>query len=109
MGRALAGAAMACVFAAVASAPAAAAPAVTIDVVSNRADLISGGDALVAVGIPAGIPSSSVHVRVGTRDVTSAFDQRPNGRFEGLISGLAIGPNVIKASAAQARRASMPI
>jgi uncharacterized tannase-like protein DUF6351 len=75
-----------------------AATPVSIQVLSNRADLISAGDALVAVDLPAGTDPAKVRVNVGARDVTSAFAMRPNGRFEGLVNGLADGANVLTAT-----------
>ena len=39
-----------------------AAPSLGIDVLSNRADVISAGDALVAVKIPAGVSVAKVRV-----------------------------------------------
>src|SRR3954467_701951 len=80
------------------SAQAAQAPA--IKVLSNRADLISAGDALVAIHFPAGTKLSGVDVRLGKRDVTSAFARRANGKFEGLLHGLRVGRNVLTARAA---------
>jgi hypothetical protein len=77
--------------------PASAAGTIEIKVLSNRADLISGGDALVAIVLPAGVSASSIKVDVNGRDITSAFAIRPNGNFEGLVSGLAEGPNVLRA------------
>jgi hypothetical protein len=55
--------------------------AVTIDVLSTRADLISGGEALVALN--GGVPNS---VTLNGQDVTSEFALRPNGRYEGLLT-----------------------
>jgi Tannase-like family of unknown function (DUF6351) len=81
------------------SAGKAAASPLTIHVLSNRADLVSGGDALVAIDLPAGVRASQVQVTVGTRDVTDAFAVRPNGRFEGLVEGLDEGANQIQARA----------
>lgn len=69
----------------------------TIEVLSNRADLVSGGDALVAVNLPAGTDPSAVRVDIGGRDVTPAFVVRSNGRFEGLVGGLANGANLLTA------------
>ena len=77
----------------------AAAPSLGIDVISNRADIISAGDALVAVNVPAGVSVSRGPRVRRRRDVTSAFAVRPNGRFEGLVTGLSLGPNVITARA----------
>src|SRR3954454_8862012 len=83
---------------AVGVAPASASPAPpSIQVLSNRADLISAGDALVVIGLPAGSTPSSVRVTLGSRDVTSAFARRPNGRYEGLVTGLALGSNTLTA------------
>src|SRR5262245_60339056 len=55
--------------------------ALQIVVLSNRADLISGGDALVEIVLPGGVSPSSVRVTVDGLDVTGAFAVRPNGRF----------------------------
>jgi Tannase-like family of unknown function (DUF6351) len=82
-----------------AAAPAQAASSLEIKVLSNRADLISGGDALVEVKIPAGVATSSVKVFDDSRDVTSSFARRLNGRYEGLVTGLSVGPNVLTARA----------
>ena len=77
-------------------APASASAALNIDVVSNRADLISAGDALVAID---GADPSTIRVTEDGRDVTGAFAVRPNGRFEGLVTGLDVGPNELVATA----------
>ncbi len=87
------------------AASARAADGVHVDVLSNRADLISGGDALVAIDVPDGVDPAAVRVSVDGRDVTSAFAQRPDGRFEGLVEGLALGRNVVRATAPGGRRA----
>ena len=92
--------------AAAAKTPAAAA-ALKISVLSNRADLVSDGDALVQIAVPSGVDPSTVKVDVGGRDVTSAFAVRADGRFLGRVEGLALGPNVADREAAeQARRAA---
>ena len=80
-----------------------------IKVLSNRADLISGGDALVEIVIPPRVLSAAVRVDVDGRDVTSAFDQRPNGRFMGVLQGLKNGANVVTARAKGAATASITI
>ncbi len=74
-----------------------AAPAVSIEVLSNRADLISGGDALVAIAVPRGTSPRGIRVHVGSREVSGAFSIRPNGRLEGLVTGLRLGPNILTA------------
>ena len=75
----------------------AAAAAMKINVLSNRADLISDGDALVQIVLPSGVDPSSVKVDVGGRDVTSAFAVCADGRFLGRVEGLAVGANVLTA------------
>lgn len=72
-------------------------PAPIIEVLSNRADLVSGDRALVAVHLPAATDPAKVQVRLGTRDITGAFAVRPNGQYEGLVTGLQVGPNVLTA------------
>jgi hypothetical protein len=54
--------------AAVAAQPAVAAKAPKIRVLSNRADLVSAGDALVAVKPPAGVSPSRLRVRLRGED-----------------------------------------
>src|SRR3954447_6769797 len=92
------------------AAPAATLPGgLAIQVLSNRADVISGGDALVAVALPKGVKPASVRVFADGRNITSAFAQRPDGRFEGLVTGLADGRNALAATAPgrQTARATM--
>jgi hypothetical protein len=73
----------------------AAAAAPEIRVLSNRADLISGNDALVElVG-----DANGVAVDVDGADVTGKFALRPGGRWMGTLDGLKLGPNVVTARA----------
>jgi hypothetical protein len=69
-----------------------------LNVLSNRADLISGGDALVQVVLPARVDPSTVRVSVDGRDVTSAFAVRAGGAYEGVVTGLANGANDLMAT-----------
>lgn len=78
----------------------------TIHVLSDRADLISGGDALVSVTLPRGTRATGLRMwlspsRVAPgshgRRVTREFAPRPNGMYEGLVTGLRVGPNVLSA------------
>ena len=71
----------------------------TVEVLSNRADLVSGGDALVSVPLPTGVDPRRVRVLLGDRDVTDRFAVRPNGQFQGLLDGLAVGENVVRVQA----------
>ena len=66
-------------------------------VLSNRADLISGGDALLEIKWPVGARLDKAKITVNDVDVTSAFATRANGRYMGLVTGLANGPSQIKA------------
>jgi hypothetical protein len=71
-----------------------------IKVLSNRADLISGGDALVEVVPPAGLRLHDLTVRLNGRDVTRRFGVRATDhRFVGLVTGLHLGRNPLVATA----------
>ena len=76
-----------------------AAGTLSVQVLSNRADLISGGDALVAVALPRGVNPASVSVSLNGSNVTGEFALRENGSYEGLLTGLQVGSNVVKAEA----------
>ena len=78
-------------------ATAAAVRAPAIEVLSTRADLVSGGEALTDVALPVGTDPSGVHVTLDGHDVTSQFAPRPDGRYEGLLRGLAVGSNTVTA------------
>ena len=78
--------------------PAVGAGDVEIFVLSNRADLVSGGDALVEVVTPSGADASELRVDVDGRDVTASFGVRDGGRIIGLVDGLALGRNVVTAT-----------
>ena len=71
---------------------------IQIKTLSNRADLISGGNAYVEIVMPEGKTIAGLGVSVGGRDVTSAFAMRLNGRILGVITGLANGDNVVVVS-----------
>jgi hypothetical protein len=61
-----------------------------IEVLSNRADLISGGDALV------GVTGRVERITLNGADVTSDFSWR-HGQLVGLVDGLRIGRNELRA------------
>lgn len=65
---------------------------------SNRADLLSAGDALLEVTAPGGVRPGSVRISAGSRDVTSDFAVRPGGHFSGLVTGLPVGRTVVTAT-----------
>ena len=64
---------------------------------SNRADLVSGGDALVAVQLGAGTDPATVRVILNGADITGAFALRSNGQYAGLVTGLVEGENLLRA------------
>jgi hypothetical protein len=83
--------------------------ALQIKALSNRADLLSGGDALVEIVIPSDATGGGLRVFAGTRDVSAGFARRADGRTVGLITGLEVGPNLITADLAGKRGASLAI
>jgi hypothetical protein len=87
--------AIACVVGLAWALTAVAAPAPQILILSNRADLISGGDALVEIKWPAGTDVASARIALNNASITAAFARRPNGRYMGLVTGLKIGENVL--------------
>jgi hypothetical protein len=79
-----------------------------IAVLSGRADLVTSGDALVRVALPAGVAPKAVRVTVDHRDVTGAFV--PRGRaLVGRVSRLRPGRNVLVASRPDGSGAQMTL
>lgn len=72
-----------------------------IQVLSNRADLLSGGTALVALNLPEGADLSKIKLDVNGNDVTANFALRANGRFAGLLQGLPEGRSQLTARLAE--------
>jgi hypothetical protein len=71
--------------------------ALTISVLSSRADLVSGGDALLAIG---GVDRmKGLKVTVGGVDQSRAFGRGTDGRIEGTVTGLKLGDNRVVARA----------
>ena len=103
-------AALATLLSAIAAAPAAAAPGdAQVRLLSNRADIVSGGDALMQVVPPSGVRPSAMRVDAGGRDVTPAFGVRGDGRFVGLVTGLRDGATVVTARAPDGRGARLTV
>jgi hypothetical protein len=68
-----------------------------VTVLSNRADLISGGDALVAIQAPQHKSARAMKVTVnGSRLAKAVLHKRANDRVEGLVKGLRLGVNHIR-------------
>ncbi|MEE6263116.1 DUF6351 family protein [Plantactinospora sonchi] len=69
-----------------------------IEVLSSRADQVSGGDALIRVSVGGRIDPGSVRVTRNGADVTGSL--RADGReLRGVVDGLRDGSNVLRATA----------
>lgn len=66
-----------------------------IEVLSNRADLISGGDALVELRLPAEASLQGLKLSLNGRDLSDRFARRDNGRVMGLVEGMVVGENTL--------------
>jgi len=72
---------------------------VQLSVVSSRADLVTGGDALVRVVAPAALNGGELVVTVNGTDVSEAFRPAPEGEgFLGLVTGFGPGTNTLRAA-----------
>src|SRR3977135_1824870 len=71
------------------AAPSALAHTLSIEVLSSRPELVTGGDALVRITGAASAPTVSVS---GT-DVSAVFKSDPKGGWVGLVTGLRDGTN----------------
>src|SRR3954468_6072151 len=88
--RALVLAVVACAL--VAAAPAdARTSAPKISVLSNRADLVSGGDALVRVTLPRGVKAGRLRLTAGHRNVTRVLKRTGRRQLTGLVTKLRVG------------------
>ncbi|MFD6754861.1 DUF6351 family protein [Micromonospora gifhornensis] len=68
-----------------------------VEVVSTRADLVSGGDALVRIDVPRNVPPHQVRVHLDGRNLTSQFRPIGDGRtLLGLVDDLALGDNTLQ-------------
>ena len=66
-------------------------PAPRIQVLSNRADLVSGGDALVRVTLPRGVRAKRLRLTAGHRNVTRVLRRTGRRRLDGRVRGLRVG------------------
>ncbi|TMI04858.1 MAG: hypothetical protein E6H40_18470 [Betaproteobacteria bacterium] len=96
-------------FAVAASAKDAASGQLEIVTLSNRADLISGGDALVEVRVPRSVAPSQVRLSLNGHDVTAMFRvDSTAGVMRGVLTGMVPGRNDFLADS-KGRRASLTI
>jgi len=71
-----------------------AAPRLVLESLSNRPDKLSGGDALIRIGLPNPAAAEGLRVRLNDTDVTGAFRLSENGSsMIGLVEGLDDGRN----------------
>jgi hypothetical protein len=82
---------------------------VRIKVLSNRADLISGGDAYVEIVLPTGAAADGLNLSVDGRDVTNDFGVRGGGRILGVVGNLQLGSNSLEARLPDGRGARITI
>lgn len=79
-----------------------------IEVLSNRADLLSGGDALIEISGSTDL--ATVRVSADERDVTSAFLPTADGRkLRGLVTGLPEGATVLSATQLKGKGATITL
>jgi hypothetical protein len=82
---------------------------VVIEVLSTRADAVTGGSAYLEVTAPADADLTEVEVSVDDRDVTDAFAVRDNGRYLGVVEDLELGDNVVTARLPDGRGAELTV
>lgn len=76
----------------------------TLATVSNRADMISGGNAMVEIALPDGAAADDFTVDLNGADVTAAFAPQPGGRLLGVVTDLRAGENTLTASLKSQRK-----
>lgn len=75
-----------------------------IQVLSSRADMVTGGDALVEISAPA-----AVSIRLNGRSIDRAFQRASGGALVGLVRGLKPGDNLVEVSRPGAATARMTL
>jgi len=74
-----------------------------LSAVSSRPELVTGGDVLIRVDLPAGAATGGVRVSLNGADVTGKLRADVGGRsLMGLIDSLTIGPNQMVATSGSA-------
>jgi hypothetical protein len=91
--------------------PALAQTGLQLRLVSNpRPEMVSGGDALVRIDVPAGAAAADVRVTLNGTDVTTAFRADPaRGTMIGLVTGLRNGPNTVAATSKNSAKAQLTL
>jgi hypothetical protein len=87
-----------------------AADGLQLRVLSSRPDMVSGGDALVRVELPAGMNARDVKLTVNGADVTTKLKADASGRsLTGLVTGLAPGSNTLAATGSSKASAKLAV
>ncbi len=87
-----------------------AADSLQLRVLSSRPDMVSGGDALVRVELPAGVAAGDVKLAVNGADATTQLTADASGRsLTGLVTGLNNGSNTLTATAAKTGSAKLTV
>ena len=74
-------------------------PGIRITTLSSRPDIVSGGNALVRISVPGGVPLTGVMVLLNRQNVTSAFQPEATGNsLLGLVQGMTLGRNELIAN-----------
>src|ERR1700758_508022 len=83
--------------AAIATIPAFATDQIAITTLSSRPDMVSGGNALLRVDVPAQFSLGQIVVKLNGQDVTATFhaDQTAHA-LTGLVGGLSVGANAVE-------------
>ena len=83
--------------------------AVTIHVLSSRADLVVGDEAMLEIVVPSGQDPHEVTVDVGSENETSAFSVESSTTLLGVVTGLHDGPNTVTAQLAHGTGAQITL
>lgn len=87
-----------------------AADGLQLRVLSSRPDMVTGGDALVRVELPAGVTAADVKLTVNGADATKQLKADAAGRsLTGLVTGLNNGSNALTATAAKKSSAKLTL
>ena len=74
---------------------------IEVTVLSGRPDMVSGGDALLRIDVPADVAPSDVRVAVNGVDATGAFRAAAEARrLTGLVDGLPLGASEVSVTVA---------
>ena len=80
-----------------------------IKVLSNRADLLSQGDALVAISLPKRAAKASLDIELNGDSVSGQFRKTSKRSLEGLLKGMGDGKNVLEVRMKDGRGAKLKL